>query len=306
MVLLLLVHETNGWSINRRNCLQIIPALSVMEIPTSSLAIESSSSSSTAATNTIPTTSMPNEVITDKVFMDVRLARQDGSTYVRDDLPDTFENRVIKTRLVFGLYGKCAPNNVQKFLSYVISAKDEDVDNPLPSYGRSRFPTLDQSTGLFGGGVIPSLRVKDIGGSTALTYGNRVLSAPLWIDQSSSKLSHSTKGLLTHKTLDITPAFGITTRECTALDATHTVFGQVLWDEESLEFFKILEDIPTYAVDRPTGYDEFGTGGVASSVFNAQRDFFRGAAKSFGDTRVDKLYEGKLLRRIEVLQVGRL
>jgi cyclophilin family peptidyl-prolyl cis-trans isomerase len=249
---------------------------------------------------------MPDEEITDKVFMDIRVARQDGSTYVRDDLPDTFENTVIRTRLVFGLYGKLAPNNVQKFLNYIVPPNDSDVDDPYPSYGRSNFPSFDQSTGLLGGGYIPSLRVKDIGGSTALTYGARVLSAPLWIDQSSSKLSHSTKGLLTHRTLDVTPAFGMTTRECRSLDATHTVFGQVLWNDETLDFFRALQDFPTYSVDRPSGNDEFGTGAVASSVFAAQRSIFRGAAKSLGDSRVNKVYEGKLLRRIEVLQVGRL
>jgi hypothetical protein len=43
---------------------------------------------------------------------------------------------------------------------------------------------------------------------------------------------------------------------------------------------------------------------AAQAVFNAQRGFFRGAAKSLGDTRVSKVYEGKLLRRVEVTQVG--
>ena len=47
--------------------------------------------------------------ITDKIFLDLRIARQDGSTYVRDDLPDTFENRVINARLTLGLFGKQAP-----------------------------------------------------------------------------------------------------------------------------------------------------------------------------------------------------
>lgn len=141
---------------------------------------------------------------------------------------------------------------------------------------------------------------------TALTYGSRVLPATLWIDKSTEKISHSTRGLLTHKTLDATPSFGITTRREQSLDSTHTVFGQVLWDEETISLFRDFEDIPTYAMDRPSGYDDFNTGGMATSVYNAQKDFFRGAAKTFGDTRVSKLYEGKLLRRVEVLQVGKL
>ena len=76
-----------------------------------------------------------------------------------------------------------------------------------------------------------------------------------------------------------------------------------MWDDSTLEWFRNVEDIPTYSIDRPSGFE---SGGVATSVFNAQREFFRGAAKSVGDTRVNKLYEGKLLRRTEVMQVGKI
>jgi len=262
---------------------------------------------------------MPSVDITHKVFMDVRVARTDGSTYVRDDLPDTFDNQVLFCRLKFGLYGNTSPNAVDKFLQYInggkgagsrISSTDSsssyDVDNPYPSYSRSAFPAFDQQTGLLMGGYVPSLRSKDINGSPALTYGSRILPATLWIDNqnANNKISHTTKGLLTHRNLEVLPNFGITTRAEPSLDDTHTVFGCVLWDDETLKFFRDLEDLPTYSVERPSGMDEFGTGSVATSVFNAQREFFRGAAKSFGDDRVSKLYDGKLLRRVEVLQVG--
>lgn len=251
---------------------------------------------------------MPENVeITDKVFIDVRIARSDGSTYVRDDLPDTFENKVLFQRLTIGLYGKAAPKAVKKFISYIDIENDFDIDNPYPSYSRSTFPALDQGTGLLMGGYISSLKAKDVAGSTALTYGNRVLPADLWIDdQNTARYSHTTKGLLTHKNLDPLPNFGITTRPQVSLDTTHTVFGQIMWDNDTLMFFRNLEDIPTYSVNRPSDYDDFGTGGLAKNVFNAQREFFRGAAKSIGDDRVGKLYNGKLLRRMEVLQVGRL
>jgi cyclophilin family peptidyl-prolyl cis-trans isomerase len=304
-----------GWSMDRRSTLQLLQVLAMGDLQVQAPASSPPGSTTTA----LPT--MPNVEITDKVFMDVRISRQDGSTYVRDDLPDTFENRVLFHRLVFGLYGKEAPNHVQKFLSYIVPPKDDDVDNPYPSYGRSAFKSLDQETGLLQGGTIPSLRVKDIGGSTALQYGARVLPANFWFEtkkatntspsSSSSnnklRLLHSTKGLLTHKTLDVTPAFGITTRASPALDGTHTVFGQVIWDESTVQFFRQLEDLPTYSMERPAAIDDddFNSGGaVASLVFNAQRELFRGAAKSLGDTRVDKLYNGKLLRRFEVNQVG--
>ena len=195
------------------------------------------------------------------------------------------------------------------------------MDNPYPSYSRSTFTSLDQRTGLLQGGYIPSLRLQELSGSTALTYGSRVLPAPLWIDRpsisySSSStsdpvpprwLSHTTKGLLTHRTLDPLPSFGITTRACPdELDATHTIFGQVLWDESTVQWFQQLQDLPTYQLDRPVDYNPNRNDEVTTRVFNAQRDFFRGAAQSVGDTRVNKLYEGKLLRRMEVMQVGKL
>jgi len=131
-----------------------------------------------SATDTVASSSTfiaPSEAkVTHKVFMNVRISRQDGTFYVRDDLPDTPENRVFSCRLVLGLFGKNCPTHVGRFLSYVqpsetTVAKDEDEDdNPLPNYGRSYFTALDQSTGLLVGGMIPSLELTEIGGNTAL------------------------------------------------------------------------------------------------------------------------------------------
>jgi cyclophilin family peptidyl-prolyl cis-trans isomerase len=279
--------------IGRQDFLQLLQLLPLLEVPTT-----------LPAPNAAP--AFPDAKITDKIFMDIRVSRQDGSFYVRDDLADTFENRVLSTRLEFGLYGNLAPNHVQKFLSYVISSQNEDVNNPLPSYSRSTFVALDQSTGLLQGGNIPSLRVSDIGGSNAIQYGSRVLPANLWLD-SNTKVSHSCKGLLTHRTLDVTPAFGITTRAASSsLDATNTVFGQILWNDKTAQFWNQLQDLPTYSLERPAASEDPTGTGVGNSVFNAQREFFRGAAQNLGDTRVAKVYEGKLLRRMEVTQVGRL
>jgi cyclophilin family peptidyl-prolyl cis-trans isomerase len=288
------IHTVSALVLGRQDFLQLLRLLPLLEVPTTLL-----------APNAPP--AFPDAKITDKIFMDIRVSRQDGSFYVRDDLPDTFENRVLSTRLEFGLFGNLAPNHVQKFLSYVISSQDEDVNNPLPSYSRSTFVSLDQSTGLLQGGNVPSLRVSDIGGSIAIQYGSRVLPANLWLDpfDGNTKLSHSCKGLLTHRTLDVTPAFGITTRAASSsLDATHTVFGQVLWNDKTAQFWNQLQDLPTYSLERAAAYED--PTGVANTVFNAQREFFRGAAKNLGDTRVGKVYEGKLLRRMEVTQVGRV
>ena len=293
--------SSSSSSLDRRTCLellQLIPAINILAAPSAAIAavsLDKESSNPTTTTTTSTTLKLPtmpdDVVITDKVYMDVRVARQDGSTYVRDDLDDTFENTVLFQRITFGLYGKIAPNHVTKFLSYIETPKNIDIEelleNPFPSYSRSTFPALNQETGLLLGGNIPSLRVKDVAGSTALTYGSRVLPANLWIEDrsssSSKRISHTTKGLLTHKNLDPLPNFGITTRSQVSLDATHTVFGQVMWDNDTFRFFRALEEIPTYSVDRPSGLDEFNTGGATTTIFNAQREFFRGAAKTLGE-----------------------
>ena len=319
-----LFNGVQSLTLDRRSCLECVLSLAVAPGTIDRATTEpfsapifgddgsvagASMSTSSSASSALGLPTMPENVeITDIVFMDVRVGRADGSTYVRDDLPDTFPNRVLFQKITIGLYGKVAPKACKKFLSYIDTEKDFDIDNPYPSYSRSNFPALDQGTGLLIGGYISSLKAKDVAGSTALTYGTRVLPADLWIDskQSTERFSHSTKGLLTHRNLDPLPNFGITTRSQPSLDATHTVFGQIMWNADMLNFFRELEDIPTYSVNRPSNYDDFDTGTVTKSVFNAQREFFRGAAKTMGDDRVGKLYDGKLLRRMEVLQVGRV
>lgn len=78
----------------------LLPSLlQTLNLPSSNLLL---SSSTTTSSDTVAE-------VTDKVFFDLRIARQDGSSYVRDDLPDTFENRVIQARLTMGLFGKQAP-----------------------------------------------------------------------------------------------------------------------------------------------------------------------------------------------------
>jgi cyclophilin family peptidyl-prolyl cis-trans isomerase len=248
--------------------------------------------------------------ITDKILMDVRISRQDGTFYVRDDLDDTPENKVFYGQLVLGLFGTVAPKTVQEFLSYIDVKFNPDDENPLPSYARSSFVSLDQSTGLLIGGNIPSLEVTEFGGSIALKYGGRILAAPLWIDgQQTERISHRTKGLLTHRNLDVAPLFGITTRDAAAeLDGTHTVFGQLLLDDTSRAFLNVVQDIPTYATERPRSGDpnqETAMDTVTSAIFNSQREIFRSAAQTLGDSRVNKVYPGKLLRRVEVTQVRR-
>jgi len=247
--------------------------------------------------------------ITDRVLVDVRISRQDGTFYVRDDLDDSPENRVFYGQLQLGLFGELAPQNVKQFLSYVDTNFNPLEDNPRPSYARSTFVSFDEGTGLLLGGYIPSLQVTDFGGSAALKYGGRILPAPLWNDGTQTiQIRHTTKGLLTHRTLDVAPTFGITTQSAPDLDGTHNVFGQVMLDDSSLAFLDIVKGIPTYSLQRPRGdsQTERPLDTVASAVFKSQRELFRSAAKTFGDTRLNKIYPGKLLRRVEVTQVKHL
>ena len=241
--------------------------------------------------------------ITNKIYMDVRISRKDGSFYVKDDVDPTDEP--FYGRLVFGLFGDAAPNHVNEFLSYV----EVPFDDPLPSYSKSKFQTLDSSTGLLIG-MIPGLDVSTLGGGSALEYGGKVLPAKLWLEDNkdaTQQLSHNAKGLLTHRNLDVTPSFAITTRSTsTVLDPSHTIFGMIL--EDKTNFMDQIVDLPvltdTGRVSKTTNEPVSDGGSLASSVFTAQRAVFRDAAKTFGDTRLDKVYDGKLLRRVEVTKVG--
>ena len=293
-----------------------VASLSIASSPSRTWAAASTTITTSASTTTSPA----DAAVTRKVFMNVRISRQDGTFYVRDDLPDVPENRVFYGKLIFKLFGKNAPSYVDRFLSYIPTTADSVLeDNPLPSYGRSSFVSFDQAAGLLLGGKIPSLEVTDMNGSPAIRYGGRLLPASLWMDNGNTRISktdplppripHTAKGLLTHRILDVTPEFALTCRtDSSFLDGSHAVFGQLQMDDTAEEFLKIVQTLPTYSIDRPSPgtNEETVVDDAAAAVFTAQRAFFRNAAKSFGDARIDKLYEGKLLRRVEVTQVGYL
>lgn len=262
--------------------------------------------------------------ITSKVKFNVRISRPDGTFYTRDDETD---KEVFYGSILLGLYGKIAPNHVERFLSFVQTAYSPLDDAPFPSYSRSIFPTFDQSNGLLTSGFIPGLQLSSFAGASALEYRGRILPATLWIEKNKSsnttkfgqsRIPHSRAGLLTHRDLDVLPTFGITTREANVLNNSHTVFGTVIDTDSSKEFFSRCIDLPTYSIDRPAIRDEsLGIGEsssnsssssraaeeLASSIYSLQKDFFRSAAKSLGDTRIDNVYEGKILRRVEVVSV---
>lgn len=291
-------------------------ATTVMVCPS----VVSAATDTQQAVESSPASSSVFPPVTHKVFFDLRISRSDGSFYVRDELPnDPAENRVFTGTVTMGLFGTLAPVHVEEFLKYVTVPYDPLDDNPAPCYGRSVFTRLNQSNGLLEGGSIPGLEVTTIGGGSAIRYNDRILPSPVWLEKgggaSKDRLSHGIgKGLLTHRTLDLSPNFEITTRPNADLDSTHFVFGRLLLDEDetgsegNLKFLDTCQDIPTYSMDRPAAPDNVdrATEELASAVFAKQRDFFRGAAKTLGDTRLGKVYEGKLLRRICVSKVGLL
>ena len=300
----------------------------VPAVPKPSSSSKQSSSSSMAA-------ALADPVITDKVHFNIRISRPDGSFYVRDDDVDAAEiDRVFYCRIVVGLFGQDVPNHVQRFLSYCIGTEQQLAassaagGSDAPSYASSMVTGMDPATGLLQAGVIPSLRVTlaVAGTTTALEYRGRLVPASVWLDAVPSKtsssatsstqqkqpLSHVGKGLLTHARLDLTPTFGITTRSDTReLDGSHQVFGRILFDESegAYEFLERVRDLPTYSLERPISMDDEDdtpVDAIADAVFAAQRNFFRKLAKDVGDTRLDKVYPGKFLRRVEVTQVSKL
>jgi cyclophilin family peptidyl-prolyl cis-trans isomerase len=334
----------------------------------SSLSVATKASSTTAAkTLQSKYTSPHNAKVTQRVFFNVRISRSDGTFYVRDDDSDDPNNQVYQGQLVFALFGETAPHHVQQFLQYVVDPtttttsssrnrgtttnfmedERENEATPYPSYSRSAFTRYDDGTGVLYGGTIPSLEVTEIQQSVVLRYGNRLLPAPLWIeestgdgDTSTKTISHSAVGLLTHRQLDATPTFGITTRtDTTSLNPTHTVFGQLVMNPTAVDFLRRVTTLPTYSEDGPIlssspsslpaavlssssisvsspqvfmdatqDDEEFNSIFTTSKdrLYNYQRAFFRTTAKTLGDTRLNKLYDGKILRRVEVTQVGLL
>lgn len=111
-------------------------------------------SSPVLASSSIPASAEDLPQITHKVYMDVRISRADGTFYVKD-APSADADEPFYGQLVLGLFGNQTPNHVQNFLKYV--DVPYDVDSPLPSYSRSKFQTLDASTGLLIGGTVSKI-----------------------------------------------------------------------------------------------------------------------------------------------------
>ena len=165
-----LPRRTAAAAVERRQFLREVAALSLLPPSLSAaLLLVSPPPPSHAAEAVFDPPQLPPK-ITHKVRMDVRISRADGSFYVRDAPPASSSSSSSSSvddddpfygTLVLGLFGDVAPNHVMRFLGYV--DVPYDVDAPLPSYSRSKFDTLDASTGLLIGGTVSSVlsRIRD-------------------------------------------------------------------------------------------------------------------------------------------------
>ena len=326
----------------RRSFLHSTSTAAIGLATTSSIVLGGPSKSFAAETASSTYNDLASVKVTDRVVFNVRISRSDGTFYVRDSPPASSRSssdsissnnapsavaiqqqstqeiidEPFYAKLTLELFGDVAPQTVAKFKSYLPTTNNNSIldDNPPPTFARSTFPAVDPMTGCIVGGRIPGLELTTVGTSgTALQYGGRLLPAPLWLEpankqnnpaQQQPRLSHTAPGLLTHKVLEPLPLFGITTAVSSpeSLDGTHVVFGRLVLDAEGTAFLQRVTQLPTYQTTTvPTSDD--ATVRTAQAVFRAQQGFFQQTAKALGDTRIDKVYAGKLLRRVEVTQV---
>jgi len=219
----------------------------------------------------------------------VRIARSDGTFASRendDDPPFVGDLRLG----LFETTKVCAEN----FLSY---ARPFNMDGDAPSFARSNIVAFKDEQLI--AGVIPGLTVAKFGGGIGLEYGGSIKPVKSWVeearDRKAKRLRHDRPFLLSHNDDDVTPTFSITTMRNPSLDFTNTVFGVVL-DDKGKEVIQHILSVPTYSAQ---ARGSVVPGGEA--LFDKQNEFFLGLAKSLGDTRVGKAFEGKLLRRVEVV-----
>ena len=196
--------ETSSW--NRRKVLTYSTKTvlkSAVAATTVFVSNKVEAASTTSSSDTATTVKNNKDaIVTHIVTMNVRVARSDGTFYVRDrntNNGDLVEDEPLYVSLKLELFGKDAPKHVEQFLSYckdntLTTALDEDTA-PMPSYGKSNFVQFDQSTGLLMGGAIPGLELvssKTSNNNNPLLsssapvmeyFQRRILPAPLWIEK---------------------------------------------------------------------------------------------------------------------------
>lgn len=234
--------------------------------------------------------------ITQKVYLYIKIAN-----YTEESV-GTNKGATGSGRVVIGLYGKDAPESVERFLS-VIDGDGQETPNFLGSqFTRVAYNQLLEMEHVRGIGTT------NIAGAEVLTYRDNTLLTSFKPIMETNLIRHDRAGLLTRRQLTSGPEFGITLAGAPSLDGFHVVFGRVL---EGLEVLDAISKIPTYTYKTSTGYvgqskeSEVDQGGIADAWFEGQRSLFVDIGKSFGDQRaVDQ--RGRLLRRVTVKDAGRL
>jgi len=218
--------------------------------------------------------------ITAKVFLDLRI--------LTDYNKEVLEDGAVRGRVIIGLYGDEAPKTVKHFLQFFPTVPGE-----TPAYATGSF--FKQEPGKWiEGGKISGLFPTQVAGSDSYEWNGGII--PLKAPIEANDLRHDRKNLLSHKKFNAGPEFNILLSPSPELDGTNTVFGEVLSGEELILEMANLPFVTGKSLDP--------TGSVASNLWSAQNQYFRGLAKSLGDTRVQKTFPGKLLRRVEITKAG--
>jgi len=210
-------------------------AIQLLTIARASSSVAAAVSSSTInAPAQSPSSSTP--IITHKVFLDIKIAN-----YTEESIGKN-RGALGSGRVVFGLYGKDAPQSVEVFLRSI----DSD-GKTVPSYINTQFARVSEA-GVLEIEKIRGLNTVNIAGNDEYEYAGEVLDYKPILE--SNGIKHSKLGLLTRTQLTAGPIFGITLRKSEELDAFHVVFGTVLEGEEVLQ---AVANIPTYTYSTATG-----------------------------------------------------
>ena len=218
--------------------------------------------------------------VTSKVYLDLRI--------LKDYNKEVLEDGAVRGRLVIGLYGDEAPKTVAHFLQFF-----PKVSGEAPGYATGSFFRHEAGKWLEGG-KISGLLPTQLAGSDSYEWNGAVY--PLKPPLEANELRHDRKWLISHKKFNAGPEFDILLSPSPELDSSNTVFGEVLAGQELLLEMAQLPFVTGRSLDPK--------GSVASNLWSAQNQYFRGLAKSLGDTRVQKTFPGKLLRRVEITKAG--
>ena len=264
----------------------LLAAALVSVIPQPLLPAQAITSAAPAITSAAP------PAITNRVFLDVRIIN-------RFDV-EVLEDAATRGRITIGLYGKEAPQGAARFLEFIDGTVGQyGKSGGGPSYAQSQFERIIPGQ-VLEGGRISGLKQTTFAGSLEWEYLSRLL--PLRPILEANDLTHDKRGLVTRTRFgDYTkasgPEFGVTLNPARSLDQSNEVIGEVL---DGLELLGLIENLPYI-----TGKSIEGEGTAANAVFQAQKSLFSGLSKSVGDSRAEDR-TGKLLRRVEITNCGRL